>query len=474
MTRRSVLAHAARLMLLLGLASGASMARAQAGPVATPTRDGTPTTSPTRDATPTAPPATRPAPARPAEDDVDAELRKLEAETEAAEKTAKDKGSGSMLQRFIQTTNPDLSAILMLTGAYFYDHALRGKGNVSPLGATDPTRSGFQLQELELALQAAVDPYFRMDLFLAIDAEGIEVEEGFLTSLGLPWGLQVRLGILRQRFGRFNQTHLHTWSFVDAPVVAVRFLGGDGLRGAAGEVSWLMPVKWYSALTVTLANATGEGAASFVGEGVRDEAFHVRDPRHLQYTFRWDQFYELSSDWGMSLGLSYALGPNASGGRSENLTHLFGGDLFIKYRPLRRQFLAVNLTVEGIARLMQVPGDRLVDWGIYAQIDARLANRWWLALRYDHASIDDSAQLVAFGFAEPGESARYPVAVDDQHRGSVALSFLPTHFSALRLQYNSNWTRRLDEAGRPTRFRPSHEVLVQVGGNIGSHGAHAY
>jgi len=62
-------------------------------------------------------------------------------------------------------------------------------------GNHDPRQRGFTLQQLELSVQGAVDPYFNADgvLVFFIDEEGesqFEVEEAFFTTQQLPFGLQ--------------------------------------------------------------------------------------------------------------------------------------------------------------------------------------------------------------------------------------------------------------------------------------------
>ena len=290
-------------------------------------------------------------------------------------------------------------------------------------------------------------------------------------SCGIPGGFQLRLGQLYHRFGRFNAKHLHTWQFVDSVAPASRLLGAEGLGGISGEVSWLMPLPWYLLLSVALTTPTG--SHSFVGDGTRKSSYHIRDPRHLLYVFHLASFFELSAAWGLSLGLSYAIGPNNSGGYHLNMTQLFGVDLFLKYRPLRKPYSEIRLTAEGYGRLMQVPGDQLFDWGVYAQLAFRLSKRWFLALRYDTVQIGNSERLLDFDFAQAASDPDFPTTLDDQHRGSLALSWQPTHFSQIRIQYNHNWTRRLDD-GHPGDFKLSHEVFLQLQGNIGAHGAHPY
>jgi hypothetical protein len=379
------------------------------------------------------------------------------------------------LGRFIQSLNPDMSVILSLTGAYFNDRALgSGNGNAAPLGATDPQKSGFFLQELELAFQAAVDPYFRLDTFLSISLEGLEVEEAYLSTLALPGGLQFRTGLIYQKLGRQNLRHLHTWDFVDNMLPVTRLLGKDGFRTVGLETNWLMPLPWYAELSFSIGMPSGASVPSFVGEGARDQSFHLGDPSDLLYVFHLGQQFDLSEDWALSLGFSYALAPNGSGGNGANRTHLVGGDLFLKWRPLRRPYTEIRFTTEGYGRLLDTPEGRLVDWGLYAMLTFRLSKRWFLSFRYDRVEVDDPRKLVAYDFAQPSPDPARPVPLADQNRGSVALTWQPTEFSQIRVQYNNDWIRRTAGDGTGGKWGQVHEVFVQLQGNIGTHGAHPY
>ncbi len=430
--------------------------------------------------TPAAPPRRPAGPTTPTAEEPSAEelLERLEQDVDEEPAQRKTQGGAadrpSRLQRFIQTLNPDVSAIAILAGAYYYDHGLRGEGNIVPQGGHDPGKTGFHLQVFELALQAEVDPYFRLDTFLAVSLQGIHFHEGYFTTLGIPGGLQLRAGQINHKFGRHNTKHLHDWVFVDNMVPVVRLLSGGQLRSLALEASWMMPLPWYSVLTVALSMPTGSFLQSFVGDRSRKQGFHIRDPRHLLYVTHLDQFYEVSADWGINLGVSYAIGPNHSGGQEENLTQLFGADLFLKFRPLRKPYSEIRFTAEWYGRLMQIPEDQLFDWGLFAQTSFRLAKRWFLALRYDMVEIADSQQLLRFDFAQQSSDPDHPNPLDDQHRGAISVTWQPTHFSQLRLQYNHNWTRRMTDAGAPGDYELSHEIVLQLQGNIGTHGAHPY
>src|SRR3954468_9079025 len=152
--------------------------------------------------------------------------------------------------RGAQSLNPDISAILDANAGYERRGVAYRNGDDPDLHGGPNTRgAGFTAQEVELALSAIVDPYFRGDVFLTIpNLEGLEVEEAFATTTSLPANLQVKLGSFRSAFGRQNGQHLHVQDFTRRPLVNAAFLGEDGLRGPGGQVSWLTPLPFYLVL----------------------------------------------------------------------------------------------------------------------------------------------------------------------------------------------------------------------------------
>ena len=109
--------------------------------------------------------------------------------------------------------------------------------DLSPDGSTQEDGARFSIREVEVALQAAVDPTFRGDVFLGFsDAEGVHIEQAFLTATSLPWHLEMRLGRFLAPFGKQNTTHRHDLHTVDHSLVGQRLLGEEGLKGTS---TWL-------------------------------------------------------------------------------------------------------------------------------------------------------------------------------------------------------------------------------------------
>ena len=149
---------------------------------------------------------------------------------------------------------PDISAVGDLVG------------DLSPKGSTQEGGERFSVREVEVAMQAAVDPYFRGDVFLGIsDLEKISIEQAYLTATSLPWGLEVRLGRYLMPVGKQNTTHRHDLQTVDYPYVLQRFLAPEGLKGTGIHASKIFaPFGFYQELILTAVDRFGEPTEGLV------------------------------------------------------------------------------------------------------------------------------------------------------------------------------------------------------------------
>jgi hypothetical protein len=384
--------------------------------------------------------AAQPAQAPSAEDL--AEIQRALGDDRRAAQAAAPAPAPAQSPRSASQLNPSISLIA--------DFALAGF-SAAPMetGGHDPARAGFNLQALEMAISADVDPYLKLAANLVFGEEGAEIEEAYATTTALPSGFQLRAGQLLTRFGRINPTHPHTWDFVDQPLVIGKMLGEDGNRGLGLEASWLTPLPWYTEIVLSETTATGACCArSFYGE----KDLGVRSPRDLEAMAAVKQFHALSPDWSLAHGVSAAYGPNPTGRGEYSL--LFGADLYLKYRPITRESTTiVSLQAEAVTRRRETPKGRLTDTGLYAQIVWRFAQRWTAGARFDFVS------GVEGDYLDPEwRSARY--------RGATAVTFFPTEFSRLRLQAS---------ADLPTwRPGPIFGAFLALEIAVGPHGAHPF
>jgi hypothetical protein len=352
-------------------------------------------------------------------------------------------------------------------------------------GGHDPKNRGFTVQNVELTFAGVVDPYLRGDanIVLLIDETGetvIELEEAYLTSLDLPFNLQLEAGQFFTEFGRLNPTHPHSWAFVDQPVVNSRFFGPDGLRSPGVQLSWLAPLPFFAEVVLSAQNAHGETAVSF--RNAPDESVagrtlidrEVRDVGDLLYLARLRTSFDPTEALSVVGGLSALFGPNASG--TDTHTRIYGADLYIKWRPLinNQGWPFVSWQTEAMLRryqAAQVLGDAgavaaattLDDAGLYSQLLWGFARPWVAGVRYDRARGEEATFLIADGtYSSNADALR-----DSRQRYSAALSYYPSEFSKLRLQYNYDRAEFLSE-------RDAHSAYVQFEILFGAHGAHKF
>ena len=94
------------------------------------------------------------------------------------------------------------------------------------------------------------------------------------------------------------------------------------------ELSVLFPLPWYVELTGALQMGS---SGSFRTDFTADPSF-----RDFLYPLRLSQFFDLSDDWAMQLGLNAVFGPSQTGADVGNRSYAYGADLMFKWRPSDR------------------------------------------------------------------------------------------------------------------------------------------
>jgi hypothetical protein len=346
------------------------------------------------------------------------------------------------------------------------------------VGDHDPQQRGFNARNLELALDGAVDPYFEAfaNIVFKLDNDNeteVEVEEAFMQTTTLPWGLQLKGGQFFTPFGRINAQHPHVWDFADAPLVHGRLLGPDGLRGVGAQVSWVMPFTWYSQFSLAVQNGQGGTGFSFRNRGEDDTFFGretidrpLRGVQDFVVIPRWESSFDLSPTQTILFGVSGAFGPNDTSPHAR--TELYGADLFYKWKPANAHggFPFVKWQTEGMLRRFEAGrgldesfpvSETFTDWGVYSQVVWGFRQGWTAGLRGDYLHMDGSDFT-----DDPDRSSR--------SRASLNLTWYPTEFSKLRLQYNHDFLDDTDALGRSN----VDSVFFQFEFSLGAHAAHKF
>jgi len=120
-------------------------------------------------------------------------------------------------------------------------------------------QEGFSLDETELNFSASVDDMLRGAVTIGLhdDEHGTEVhvEEAYLETLALPYGLHAKFGRFLADLGYLNARHRHEDDFADRPLPYRAFLdGGYGDDGV--QVSAILPTDFYAEV----------GAGAFAGD----------------------------------------------------------------------------------------------------------------------------------------------------------------------------------------------------------------
>jgi hypothetical protein len=396
------------------------------------------------------------------------------------------------------------------------------------LGGHDPNQNGFTVQGVELNLRGAVDPYFRgnVNLLFSVDAGGesfLELEEAWLETVSLPWNLQIRAGEILTDFGRVNMQHLHSWAFVDSPLVNARFLGPDGLRNPGARAAWLAPTPFYSELSLDIQDSHGETASSFrsagdshgggTAEGLpfgyrhSDNDRGVRHVTDLLFTPRYAMSLDLTDSQTLVVGASGAFGPNASGSAGDNVTQIYGVDLYWKWKPedAHGGFPFVSFQTEAMLRRYELGsfdwdedgnlgdgdgngfvdagvvadptgaapavlgGETVLDYGFYSQLLYGFRKDWVAGLRLDYVSEREGdyerAGLLLADNAGGGTLLGRDPLRDERWRLSPNLTWYPSEFSKIRLQYNLDDRHNLGV---------DHSVWFQFEFLLGAHAAHTF
>ncbi|MBI5455327.1 MAG: hypothetical protein HY956_11910 [Deltaproteobacteria bacterium] len=355
-------------------------------------------------------------------------------------------------------------------------------------GGHDPRKRGFTVQNIELSLAGAVDPYLTGEAHIIYFLDPltgetvVELEEAFMTTTALPSGLQIEAGHFFTEFGRINPRHPHAWHWQDQPVINTRLFGPDGMRGPGLRLGWLLPVSWFSELHFGAQNANGETMASFLAnEEFFDERAVGNRPfvdrgvgslKDLAYLLRLDNSFDPSENTTAKVGLSGLYGPNATGEDGDTL--IYGADLVVKWRPAESErgwpFLIWETEVmkrvykaaayfddSDPADVIDLSEETLKDWGFYTQLLYGFKPGWATGLRYEYAT--GSGESVGGRDSDPFR--------DDRSRVSPLVTWMPTEFSRLRAQYNYDRADHLSDG-------EAHSVWLGVEFMYGAHAAHSF
>jgi hypothetical protein len=317
-------------------------------------------------------------------------------------------------------------------------------------------------REVEVSFFGQIDPYARAEVRFEAEQDSrggglsVNLAEANLTLMALPYGTQLKMGLMRNRFGYLNQIHAHDWPFIDNPNVLQQFFGTEGLAESGFEATWVPPLPFYLELLGGVFN------------GENDVAFGRGQISNPLVTGRVRTFLDFD-EWGaIQIGSSIASGQTTQ----QKSSNILGFDAKYKYTPAGWQHAAFTLlgeyllsfrdlvvtNPEGIDQTRQRDSQGFYVYGGLQPFNHGELSKWMLGFRYDRT--------------------QYPAASGTEWAVQPFLSYYPSEFLRFRLGYKqttrSQCCSYLDFQDNGGSAKQVSEYFLQATFIMGAHPAHPF
>jgi len=344
--------------------------------------------------------------------------------------------------------------------------------------SSNNANNGFNINYAELVLSSSVDPFFEMDGVFHFSESSVEIEEAYITSTALDYGLRSRIGKFNSNFGYLNEQHHHYYDFNDMPLVYEGFLGMHGINEKGIQLQYTAPTDFYLMAGIEILN--GENEQMFGNATIGDvEAPIAEGEDGSTLTIAYVKTAFDIGDTAVLTGLSYADGVSRiDHSEDEESPHAFAGDStlygfdfvakhyfdsysFIKLQGevLHRKLKGKQINLdENLTVLSQVDLTK-EQTGAYAQLIYAPNKTWAMGVRYDTIFKND---VIA-----NGSNKNKP---DDYAKYSIMSEYKTSEFARFRLQYNRNESFTNEDGQRVD----VNTVILSANISIGAHGAHSF
>ncbi len=367
--------------------------------------------------------------------------------------------------------NPNISVILEGRYAYFKNdpanYRLSGfPASYSYLSGQENTlgEKGFSLGHSEIILSSNIDDKFYGQLTAALHAHDgetkLELEEAFIQTLGLGYGLTAKFGRFFSEIGYLNQQHPHAWDFVDAPLI-YRGMFAEQYNDDGVQLSWLAPTPFYLNIGTELLKG-GHFPSSGEHSGIGAYTLFAKTGGDFNIENSWQAglSYWKSNDvqqrpllmGAMFSGKSQIIGANAiwkyaPNGNSKSQNFKLQTELFEQ-----RDDGYYGEYIEGSLNPLYKNRHR----GGYIQAVYQFIPQWRIGLRYDRVE----SSYVDNGLIRQCCSSEKQIG----RRSSIMLDWSNSEYSRFRLQFNRDYSIQ----------EPDNQLFLQYIHSLGSHGAHSF
>lgn len=398
-------------------------------------------------------------------DQLEAKVETLETNQKTAANTASIQPAAGNTQNSDNAFNPAVGVVL--------------NGHYTAFSNDQPDISGFAvgeeggrmgeglgLGESELNFSANIDDKFTGKLTAAIAEEDgateVELEEAFVQTMSLPYGLNVKAGRSLQPIGYLNEHHEHTDDFSDRPLPNRVFLN-NAYKDDGVTTSWILPTDLYTEIGAGINRGN-----DFPGGGSDGADFGT-----------WLAYAKTGGDIGDNASWLFGLStlqtrPGERAGNDD--TVLFHGDSNLYAASLRMTWAPTGNNVEQEVSLQGEYFRRSEDGtyedtdagtgavgyddhqdGWYAQGVYKFAPQWRVGARYSELNVGD----VPTGLTDSALDS----AGHNPWNSSLMGDWTNSEFSRVRLQYGHE---------EPSSGNIDNQIMVQYIMSLGAHPAHTY
>jgi len=303
---------------------------------------------------------------------------------------------------------------------------------------------GLNFNYAEVAMNSTVDPYFDAFAIFHLHEDAFEIEEAYMRTRDLPFGLRIKAGKFKSDFGRINSKHQHAWHFDAQPIIYKALFGPDSISDDGIQLQWVAPTDTYIMAGVEAMQGTNE------------KSFGDADENNLYIGY-------LKSSLDIGENLSVLGGVSIAHGQTQlkKPSNIYGVDL-----TTRDELGAYSSFIWQSEYLYRSRGRKSNSGinstdkqaGLYSEVIYNVNHNWATGARYDRITKNDTLDL-----------QNYNVNTNDLDRYTALLQYKPFPMSRLRLEYTKDNTKVI--AGKR---QATNEVMLTLNLAAGAHGAHDY
>ena len=299
---------------------------------------------------------------------------------------------------------------------------------------------GFNLNYAEVAMHSVVDPYFAAFAVFHVEPDAIELDEAYVQTTSLPYGLRVKAGKFKSDFGRINSKHQHSWNFDSQPIIYTTLFGPEGISDPGVQLQWVAPTDTYIMAGIEAM------------QGTNQESFGYTEENNLYVSYV-KSSVDIGDDLSILGGISLAHGKNTTA----NPTNVYGADLTL--REQLGSYSALIWQSEYLYRNINIGLRHDKQAGFYSELIYQYNNNYSAGVRYGAITKNDTDLSI---YQDQG------IDTNNLNRYTAMLEYKPFPMSRLRLLYTFDRTKII--AGERKNIS---EVMMSLNIAAGAHGAQA-